>query len=98
MKIPAFIQLQDEAVREVQNATRTLTGCASFLDAHGIGKAFRLSSVILNLHKYQVGLAAERELPHIFDDHFLNQAIDLASHHVLRVMKHKARIPVKGGI
>lgn len=96
--VPAkvFIKLQDEAVREVEEATQTLAKCSKFLDAHGIGTSYRLSSVMLNLHKLKVGLQFEAGASLNLNDPFLDRAIEFAANHVLRVMKHKARIPVKG--
>ncbi|KAG8946221.1 hypothetical protein FRC04_011967 [Tulasnella sp. 424] len=96
--VPArvFIKLQDEAVREVDEATQTLTKCSKFLDAHGIGTSYRLSSVMLNLNKLKVGLRSETAAALNLNDPFLDRAIEFAANHVLRVMKHKARIPVKG--
>ncbi|KAG8971334.1 hypothetical protein FRC05_011326 [Tulasnella sp. 425] len=96
--VPArvFIELQDEAVREVEEATQTLAKCSEFLDAHGIGTSYRLSSAMLNLHKLKVGLQSETVASLNLNDEFLDRAIEFAANHVLRVMKHKARIPVKG--
>ncbi|KAG8905124.1 hypothetical protein FRC01_008467, partial [Tulasnella sp. 417] len=96
--VPAkvFIKLQDEAVHEVEEATQTLAKCSNFLDIHGIGTSYRLSSVMLNLRKLKVGLQSEVGAPLNLNDPFLDRAIEFAANHVLRVMKHKARIPVKG--
>ncbi|KAG9018986.1 hypothetical protein FRB90_007566 [Tulasnella sp. 427] len=91
-----FVKLQDDAVKEVEAATQTLATCAKFLDAHGIGTSYRLSSVMLQLHKLKVGLQSETHAFLNLNDPFLDRAIEFAANHVLRVMKHKARIPVKG--
>ncbi|KAG8906418.1 hypothetical protein FRB99_006920 [Tulasnella sp. 403] len=95
--VPAhvFIKLQDEAVLDVENATKSFLECAKFLETHGIGTSFRLPSVFINLQKLGVGLEAE-DCNFPLDDVFLNRAIQFAANHVLRVMKHKARIPIKG--
>ncbi|KAG8906417.1 hypothetical protein FRB99_006919 [Tulasnella sp. 403] len=90
-----FMELQDEAVLDVENATRSLLKCAGFLETHGLGASFRLPSVFINLQKLGVGLKAE-DCNFPLDDVFLNRAIQFAANHVLRVMKHKARIPIKG--
>lgn len=96
--VPAevFIKLQDEAVHEVEEATQTLLKCSKFLNTHGIGTSYSLSSVMLNLHKLKVGLQFEAGASLNLNDPFLDRAIEFAANHVLRVMKHKARIPIKG--
>ncbi|KAG8877862.1 hypothetical protein FRB98_006509 [Tulasnella sp. 332] len=92
----AFIKLQDEAVDDINMATLSLRDCASFLlDMHGCGTSFRLSSVFFSLSKLGIGLRDEQPT-HVLDDKFINRAIEFAANHILRVIKHKARIPVKG--
>ncbi|KAG9009177.1 hypothetical protein FRB93_005673 [Tulasnella sp. JGI-2019a] len=96
--VPAkvFIDLQDEAVDDIETATQSLRDCAThLLDMHGCGTSFRLSSVFLSLSKLGIGLRDEAPL-HVLNDEFINRAIEFAANHVLRVIKHKARIPVKG--
>ncbi|KAG8856325.1 hypothetical protein FRB96_006476 [Tulasnella sp. 330] len=96
--VPAhvFVKLQDEAVRDIKTATQSLRNCATLLlDMHGCGTSFRLSSVFLSLSKLGIGLREEGPM-HVLNDGFINRAIEFAANHVLRVIKHKARIPVKG--
>lgn len=62
---------------------------------HGCGSSYRLPSVFLSLHKLGVGLKDE-DAKLILEDAFINRAIGFAANHVLRVTKHKARIPVEG--
>ncbi|KAG9008076.1 hypothetical protein FRB94_013733 [Tulasnella sp. JGI-2019a] len=94
----AFIKLQDEAVDDIELAAQSLRECASLLlDAHGCGTSFRLSSVFYSLSKLGIGLQEEAPASlHVLKDDFIDRAIEFAVNHVLRVIKHKARIPVKG--
>ncbi|KAH9944464.1 RNA dependent RNA polymerase-domain-containing protein [Epithele typhae] len=83
-----FRDLQDDAVREAQRATISLQASAKLLEAHGLGTAFRLTSTMLSLHK--LGLQPPK------DDIFWRHMMDFAINHVLRELKHQARIPVPG--
>ncbi|KAH9857867.1 RdRP-domain-containing protein [Lenzites betulinus] len=89
--VPArvFQTLQENAVRDVQASVESLEQSARLLECHGLGASFRLTSVMLGLHKLGVGP--------LDDDEFWRQSMDFAVNHVLRELKHKARIPVPGG-
>ena len=77
-----------KAVQDAQQSVNSLERSARLLEAHGLGVSFRLASTILNLHK--LGLDPPN------DDVFWRQAMDFAINHVLRELKHHARIPVPG--
>ncbi|KAJ7275343.1 RNA-directed RNA polymerase 2 [Mycena haematopus] len=85
-----FKGYQDKAVREVQDSTSSLQAFARMLEIHGLGTAYRLPSVLLGLN--QLGLDT---LP---GNKFYRKMLDFAVHHVLRLLKTKARIPVKGAV
>ncbi|TBU35150.1 RdRP-domain-containing protein [Dichomitus squalens] len=78
--------LQDAAVYDAQQSVTSLERSARLLEAHGLGVSFRLTSAMLGLHK--LGLDP------LNDDVFWRQAMDFAINHVLRELKHHARIPV----
>ncbi|PCH33560.1 RdRP-domain-containing protein, partial [Wolfiporia cocos MD-104 SS10] len=84
-----FLTLQEQAVRDTRRALNSLETAARLLEAHGLGASFRLSSTMLGLHK--LGLAP------FLEDMFWRQMMDFAVNHVLRELKHHARIPVPGG-
>lgn len=79
----------------MQTAARSLKDASNFLEMHGVGMSFRVHSVLFSLSKLGVGLQAEKLL-RVLEDPFLDRSIAFATNHVLRVIKHKARIPVKG--
>jgi RNA-dependent RNA polymerase len=83
-----FKRYQDDAVAETQTSNESLRHAAMFLEAHGLGASFRLTSVMTSLDSLGV------ELP---DDAFHQRMMEFAVHHVLRELKHRARIPVPGG-
>ncbi|KAJ3575271.1 hypothetical protein NP233_g1196 [Leucocoprinus birnbaumii] len=81
-----FEDFQDRAVRETQEATRTLSACSSFAPDSRLGLAFRLPSTFMRLAKLDLEVLAK-------DDSF-NQLIHIGVYHVLRDLKHRARIPI----
>lgn len=81
-----FLGFQERAVQETKNATSTLSKAARLLETHGLGASFRLPSTMLSLTK--LGLDS------IYDDPFYNQLLKIAVYHVLRDLKHHARIPI----
>ena len=83
-----FQTLQDNAVRAAKRSVQALDSSAQLLEGHGLGASFRLPSVMLALHK--LGL----ESPN--NDIFWRQMMAFAVNHVLRELKHHARIPVPG--
>ncbi|KAI9062979.1 RdRP-domain-containing protein [Trametes sanguinea] len=81
-----FLTLQDNAVQDVQGSVESLERSARLLEGHGLGASFRLTSAMLGLHKLGVGP--------LDGDLFWEQMMDFAVNHVLRELKHHARIPV----
>lgn len=53
------------------------------MERHGLGTSYRLSSVLLALDKLD-----------FTGDAFYNKMLELAVHHILRVLKNNARIPI----
>ena len=84
-----FADLQNTAVYEAQQAIESLEKSARLLERFGLGASFRLTSVMLSLHKLGLGPLS--------DDTFWRRMMDFAINHVLRELKHHARIPVPEG-
>ncbi|PIL32054.1 RNA-dependent RNA polymerase [Ganoderma sinense ZZ0214-1] len=83
-----FKHLQDDAVHNAQDSVTSLERSARLLEAHGLGMAFRLTPTMFGLHKLGLGPLDE--------DMFWRRMMDFAINHVLRELKHHARIPVPG--
>lgn len=83
-----FEKLQNDAVRDVHTSMESMDRAARLLEAYGLGASFHMTSVMLNLHKLGVGP---------LEDVFWRQMMDFAVNHILRELKHRARIPVPGG-
>ncbi|KAH9835627.1 RNA dependent RNA polymerase-domain-containing protein [Rhodofomes roseus] len=84
-----FQALQDDAVRNVERAVESFDTAAHLLEAHGLGTSYRLSSTMRSLHRLGVEPSTE--------DTFWQRMMDFAVNHVLRELKHHARIPVPDG-
>lgn len=86
VRYEVFQELQDAAVRNARRSIESLEWSARLLETHGLGTSFRLTSTMLGLHK--LGLGPLRS------DIFWGQMMAFAVNHVLRELKHHARIPV----
>ena len=84
-----FQRLQKDAVKQAEQSVESLEKSARLLETFGLGASFRLTSVMLSLHKLGVGPLGE--------DDFWSRMMAFAIHHVLRELKHHARIPVPEG-
>ena len=84
-----FRDLQDSAVEEAQSSVESLEKSARLMETFGLGASFRLPSIMLSL--YKLGLDP------LDKDEFWQRMMDFAVNHVLRELKHYARIPVKDG-
>lgn len=84
-----FMRLQNIAVSQAQSSVESLERAARLMETFGLGTSYRLTSVMLSLHKLGVGPLSE--------DPFWTRMMDFAINHVLRELKHHARIPVPNG-
>ena len=83
-----FKEYQDGAVMEAESARRDFERAGRLLESFGLGASFRLSSIMYHLHKLGVPMQDE--------DPFYRHLMDFAINHVLRELKHHARIPILG--
>ena len=83
-----FKKYQDMAVREAENSRKDFKRAGRLLESSGLGTSFRLPSVMYHLHKLGVPMQ---------EDPFTKHLMDFAINHVLRELKHRARIPVPPG-
>ncbi|KAL0580309.1 hypothetical protein V5O48_001726 [Marasmius crinis-equi] len=81
-----FEKYQDRAVKQAQDATKTLEGAARMLETSGLGTSYRLPSVLLALSRLGIDNLAW--------DSFYKKMMQYAVHHVLRTLKNHARIPI----
>jgi RNA-dependent RNA polymerase len=83
-----FQKYQDNAVKDAQVAFQSFSATATLLESYGLGASFRLPSILQSLHKLNVAVP---------EDPSYEQMITFAMHHILRELKHHARILVPGG-
>ncbi|KAF9270384.1 RNA-directed RNA polymerase 2 [Marasmius fiardii PR-910] len=81
-----FEAYQDKAVKQAENAARSLEGAARMLESCGLGTSYRLTSVLLSLSRLGIDNLAW--------DTFYQKMMQYAVHHVLRMLKNHARIPI----
>jgi RNA-dependent RNA polymerase len=87
-----IMQLQRDAVRQTVASSKSAESAAELLQPHGLGTAFHMPSILLNLHKLDVHLESTRQDGEFIS--FLKRVLKFAVNHVLRDLKYKSRIPV----
>ncbi|KAI4527022.1 RdRP-domain-containing protein [Schizophyllum commune Loenen D] len=85
----SFLRHQEAAVQNVHSSSESLPRCAKMLESFGLGTAFRVPSLLLNLEKLC-------NVKNLDANVFYRQMLELATHHVLRELKNRARIPIPG--
>ena len=83
-----FKKYQDRAVREAERARKDFRRAGRLFESFGLGASFRLPSIMYHLHK--LGVPMQK------GDPFYKHLMDFAINHVLRELKHHARIPIPG--
>ncbi|OBZ65791.1 RNA-dependent RNA polymerase 1 [Grifola frondosa] len=89
----AFVSLQDRAKADIYTATDSITQTISFLKAHQLGTSYRLPILLQRLGTIGLGMARESSTG-VLQDPFLDRLILYAKNHVLRDIKHAARMPI----
>ena len=79
---------QDSAVRHACDATASIAQAADLLETHGLGASYRLPSVLNSLRK--LGIHSLNQ------DAFYSRMMEYGINHILRLLKHHARIPIPG--
>ncbi|KAG8818545.1 hypothetical protein FRC18_012430 [Serendipita sp. 400] len=86
-----FMDLQRVAVQETRSAATSIESAARLLEKYGLGTAYKMTSVLLQLQKLKVDLHSQ-ESDHVVP--FLKRMLSFAVNHILRDMKYRARVPV----
>jgi RNA-dependent RNA polymerase len=95
-RIPSdvFLKMQADAIDEVKASQQSIDAAGRFLTKHGLGWSYRLSYILEKLTS--LGLEFEHENPDKrLDNKFLLDSLRFAEFHVIRDIKHRARIPIK---
>ncbi|CAL1705570.1 unnamed protein product [Somion occarium] len=89
----AFLKLQMDAVADIRAAGDTMELARHLFRSHSLGTSYRIPYIIQCLSELGLGMKDERPT-HILQDAFFDRLILFAKNHVLRDIKHAARIPV----
>ncbi|KLO16990.1 RdRP-domain-containing protein [Schizopora paradoxa] len=81
-----FLDFQRKAVQKARDAEHSIEDSRKLLEEYGLGASFRLPSVLQNLASLDCDIGS----------HFEKDVMKLAVFHVLRELKHRARIPIPG--
>ncbi|CAI4220129.1 unnamed protein product [Parascedosporium putredinis] len=84
-----FLRLQKQELDSLKRITETTEGTAAFLHAHDVGSEADLPKFLKRLHKRKIDYRT---------DPFLRSLVESVVLRELRLLKHKARIPVRKGV
>lgn len=90
VRYEVFKRYQDQAIRAVDEATTSLERTGRMLEQHGLGSSYRLTPTLIALDRLQVD--------QLFGSQFYGDLLQYAIHHILRDLKHHARIPIPDGV
>lgn len=91
VKMKSFMDLQDMAVADARTINDSLLRFQHILKSHSLGGTYRLISLADRLMKIGLGIGHSA---HNIDDPFFSRVRHVAMFHVLRDIKHGARIPI----
>lgn len=94
VKSNVFLEYQRRAVREAQKSLTSLDELAATMDYYGLGVSFATPSLIRALSFYKILEFDNLTLKHPGIPGFVSRLAQLTNVHVLRELKHHARIPV----
>ncbi|KAF7306672.1 RNA-dependent RNA polymerase [Mycena indigotica] len=81
-----FKKYQDKAVKNAEESTTSLKKFAEILEIHGLGASFKIPSILNSL--------LQLEVHSLKGLNFYQKMLEFAKHHILRLLKTKARIPI----
>ena len=104
-----FLKIQEDALDAIAGAQESIAAACQFLHASNLGWGFSFRFVLEQLGKLGLDLKKRAEIARIDDDpddvsdpersvlknDFLLSTLKFAEFHVLRDIKHRARIPIK---
>ncbi|KAK0202976.1 RdRP-domain-containing protein [Desarmillaria ectypa] len=95
--LKSFKDLQDRAINEVRQTKKSLDAAATTFTHHGLGSSFHLESLFRNMSRtLQVELSEDLDSESGVHYGLLKTVIAYGATHILREIKHRARIRVPG--
>ncbi|KAG6862083.1 hypothetical protein C0995_007213 [Termitomyces sp. Mi166 len=93
VRLDSFIRLQQDEVAEARTINDSSLQFRNVLDAHGLGRPYRLSHLLHKIEDLRLDLHARHPAPG-FDNTFIRQIRQVSMMDVLRDIKHNARIRI----
>ncbi|KAI0671718.1 RdRP-domain-containing protein [Trametes maxima] len=91
----AFLQLQDRAKADVVTANDSITKTCALLKKHSLGNGYGLRRILQHLEEAGMQMPREKSKERTaIDNDFVLRLIKYAQSHILREIKHEARIPI----
>lgn len=90
----AFLKLQKRAIGNVHMSSDTVLRARQLFREQQLGGAYRISYIFQCMHALGLGMEYEKTALYQLKDPFFERVIQYAKNHVLRAMKHAARIPI----
>jgi len=98
-----FLKIQDDALADVTGSQESIATACRFLHANGLGWGFSLRFILDQLGKLGLDLKRPARIDddpddperRVLNNNFILSTLKFAEFHVLRDIKHRARIPVK---
>ncbi|KAI0094073.1 RdRP-domain-containing protein [Irpex rosettiformis] len=92
----AFLKLQQAAIASIHMSSDTVLQARQLFREQQLGGAYRLPFIFQCLSALGMGMEYEKRAEYRLNDPFLERTIQFAKNHVLRDIKHGARIPIPG--
>ncbi|KAI0373002.1 RdRP-domain-containing protein [Pilatotrama ljubarskyi] len=89
-----FLKLQELAAAKITTASDSVEETVTLLKAHNLGQSFSLPYILQGLRAVGLGMRPEAAPAGNLNGTFLQSLVIFAQHHVLRDIKHGARIPI----
>ncbi|KAI9060668.1 RdRP-domain-containing protein [Trametes sanguinea] len=89
----AFLTLQEKAKAAVVTASDTMATTIELLRKHNLGNTFGLRWILQHLQEAGMGMPREGQ-QRMMDNAFILRLVKYAQSHILREIKHEARIPI----
>lgn len=93
----AFLTLQKKAIADIHLSSDKILDARQFLRQQQLGGAYRVAFILQCLNALGMGMPEEETTKYRLNNPFFERALQFAKNHVLRDIKHGARIPIPDG-
>jgi RNA-dependent RNA polymerase len=94
-----FFNLQENAIENAKQIRRSFLHASTMMAHHGLGQSFRLPSLLRNLRELLDLDCSEDDTPGAILSHgIIDTSLAFSTIHILREIKHRARIFVPGSV